>query len=126
VGDTIASRQPPTTEDLNNGNDMNIWLDEDVYGRPYFSSRPKLEFAIQKRNEEVSIPGRTEKVKVWIPENTWKFNETAFVPDDNEGPWFIKSTEVNGNFIHPILLNDKDGYGTMSLRSPSQPNSDVA
>ncbi|KAG4443253.1 hypothetical protein IFR05_001296 [Cadophora sp. M221] len=116
IDKSIAIRTPATATDFNNTLELKTWKTSDIYGRPYFGSRPKVNFAIQKRN--YPAPNNTE---YWIPNYAWNFNDVAFVPLDGQAAWMVDSTKPLSDVIHTIMLvNDSIGHGTMGLSTAAQ------
>ncbi|PVH81556.1 multicopper oxidase [Cadophora sp. DSE1049] len=81
----------------------------DTYGRPYYYSRPKVEFTIQKRTYPAPDNG-----EYWIPDYVWNFADVSFKAKDGQRAWMVDTSKPLENSIHTIMLvNDTYGHGPM-------------
>ena len=122
IDSSLAEHFPPSKADMVPGwwqDDLQAWTDGpelNYTGKPYLSGRPRVAFKLEQRTDQIRVDPEKETPTrdIWIPKYAWQFNEMGFVPLDNEAAWIVPAR--NETYIHAILLNDTDGFGTMNLR----------
>ena len=122
IDSSLAEHFPPSKADMVRGgwqDGLQAWTDGlelNYTGKPYMSGRPRVAFELEHRSDQIRVNPEEETPTrdIWIPKYAWQFNEMGFVPLDNEAAWIVPARDET--YIHAILLNDTDGFGTMNLR----------